>query len=120
MRTVHKAASFLVIALGTIHVLMTPVFFDQFTMRVMWFVAQGVMGIFLGLLNVVAWRAAWRDQVGARLCHLSNLIGTAFIVLYSTVDRAPQSFAAIALFAVLTSSGLVAARAPGPKEISGT
>lgn len=113
MTLVHKIATVLVILLGVVHVTMTPVFFDEFVVRVMWYVAQGLMGIFVGFLNIAAVRTAWRDSVTNRLCHLANGLCLVFGLFYSMVDRALPSYIALALFAVLSTSALVGDRQAG-------
>ena len=59
MRTLHRTASALVVLLGVVHIALAPVFFEEFTMRVMWYVAQGLLGIVLGFLNFATARSAW-------------------------------------------------------------
>ena len=107
MTRIHQITTALVILLGVVHVALTPVFFDEFTMRVMWYVAQGLMGIVVGFLNIAAARTDWRDPVTARLCHLANGLCLLFVGLYSVVDRALPSHIGIVLFALVTVSGLV-------------
>lgn len=110
MRIVHKVTAYLIVSMGIIHILVTPFIFDQFTMRVMWFVAQGVMGVYLGFLNILLWRSSWQDRIGVRICQISNMIGTVFVVLYSIVDRALQSFVGIIVMLFLTVSALKVSR----------
>ena len=104
MRTTYKIATYLVIALGAIHVALTPVFFDTFTIRVMWFISMGMMGIFLGFLNVAFWRTEGRDSIVLMLCRISNLIATAFVICYIFVDRDPQNYVILVLFLFLTTT----------------
>ena len=113
MKRIHQILTALVILLGVVHVAMTPVFFDEFAERVMWFVAQGLMGIVVGFLNIAAARAAWRDPVTTRLCHLANGLSLVFIGLYTVVDRALPSWVGIGLFVLLTISALVLDRQAG-------
>ncbi len=107
MRFAHGIATYGLIALGAIHIAMAPVFFEQFTMRVMWYAAQGLMGVFAAFLNLACRRLHWREPQIAALTHLANLLGLIFAMLYVTVDTSPPSFAAIGLLAVLGASGLV-------------
>ena len=110
MPRVHKTATAFVILFGIVHIAMAPVFFDEFAMRVMWYVAQGLMGVVVGLLNIAAVRVGWRDRVTTRLCHLANCLCLVFGVLYSTVDRALPSYVGTLLFAVLSVSALAVDR----------
>jgi len=104
MKTAYKIATYLVIAVGVIHIALTPVFFDTFTIRVMWFIGMGMMGIFLGFLNVASWRAEGRDNIVLMLSRISNLIATAFVICYIFIDQDPQSCVVLVLFLFLTTT----------------
>jgi len=110
MRTAHKIAAYLVIAAGVIHIALTPVFFETFTIRVMWFISMGMMGIFLGFLNVAFWRTEGRDSVVLMLSGISNLIATAFVICYIFIDRDPQNYVVLVLFLFLTTTFFLTTR----------
>ena len=107
MRTVYKIATYLVIAVGVIHIAFIPVFFDTFTTRVMWFISMGMMGIFLGFLNVASWRTEGRDSIVLMLSRISNLIATAFVICYIFIDRDPQNYVVLVLFLFLTTTSFL-------------
>ena len=111
MKTVHRLATLALVVLAAVHIGMAPVFFDQFTMRVMWYVAQGLMGVFVAFLNLACRRLEWREPGTAALTHVANLMGLVFAILYATVDSSPPSFLAIGLFALLGVAGLATWRA---------
>ncbi|MCH8956750.1 hypothetical protein IIA28_15735 [candidate division KSB1 bacterium] len=50
-RKLCTISAYIFILGGVIHSSLAFVFFDEFSMRVMWFVSQGLMGIFLGFLT---------------------------------------------------------------------
>ena len=111
MRTVHWFATLALVVLSAVHIGMAPVFFEQFTMRVMWYVAQGLMGVYVAFLNLACRRLEWREPATAALTHVANLTGLIFAILYATVDCSPPSFLAIGLFALLGGAGLAVWRA---------
>lgn len=110
MRTVHQVSTALIILLGVVHVVLTPVWFDEFVMRVMWYVAQGLMAILVGFVNIIAVRNRWQDTITVRLCHTANLLGLTFAVVYSFVDPTLPSYAAIMIFLGLVVAGLATSR----------
>ncbi len=112
--TLHRAFTVLVLVLGVVHIALTPVFFDELAMRTMWYVAQGLMAIFLAFLNLAAERAGWRDRLVTACCLWANGLALAFVVLYAQVDRAIPSWVAIALIAGVAVTALRLSRAPRP------
>lgn len=99
-----------------IHISLTPILFDQFSMRVMWFVGVGLMGIFLGFLNIAYWRTAGNDSIVRNLCISANCISIIFGTVYLFVDRDPQGFLVVALFIYLTfASFFIREEAPKSK-----
>jgi hypothetical protein len=100
----------LIILLGVVHIVLTPVWFDEFVMRVMWYIAQGLMAILVGFVNIMAARNRWHDPVTVRLCHTANLLGLGFVVIYSFVDPAPPSYAAIAILVGVVIGALSSTR----------
>jgi hypothetical protein len=107
LKTAHGLAALALVVLAVVHVGMAPVFFDQLTMRVMWYVAQGLMGVFAAFLNFACRRLEWSDPGTAALTHVANLLGLVFAIVYATVDSSPPSFLAIGLFALLGGTGVV-------------
>jgi hypothetical protein len=106
LETLHKIVTLFVILLGVVHLGLTPLFFNELTTYVMWYVAQGLLAVVIGFLNLATARAAWRDPFTARLCHGANGLGLVFIALYSIVDASPPSMVAMVLFVLLFLSAL--------------
>lgn len=106
MARIHTTAAALVVLFGALHIALTPVFFEEFAMRVMWYVAQGLLGIVMGFLNLATARTGWSDRTSALLCHTANGLGVLFVCLYATVDPTPPSYVAILLFLALFGSAL--------------
>ena len=104
MKASYKIVTYLIIIISLIHIGITPIIFDEFTMRVGWFIGVGLMGMFLGFLNISYWRSAGNDTLIKWLCLSANIIALIYIVLVSTIDQDPQSFLMVALFVYLTFS----------------
>ena len=116
MRTAYKYSTYLVIAVSAVHMALSSVFFETFTMRVMWFISMGMMGIFLGFLNIAFWRTEGRDRVVLMLSRISNLLATAFAFCYIFIDRDPQNYIVLVLFMFLTTTFFLTTRR-GPHDL---
>lgn len=110
MRWVHGISIFALIVLSLVHVGMTPVFFGKFAMQVMWYVAQGLMGLLIAFLNLAVRRISWSEPGVVGMTRAANLLGLAFAVLYATVDLSIPSLVAVGLFAVIVVSEIGTAR----------
>lgn len=100
LRTAHKILTWLMIALGSLHVLFTFHDYDEFSLRALWFASAGVAIILAGFLNIVLLRDAGKDKVVRLLSILTNII---FALMFSAalyLMRQPQVFFGVALFAV--------------------
>jgi len=106
MKASYKIVTYLVIIMSLIHIGITPIIFDEFTMRVGWFIGVGLMGIFLGFLNISYWRTAGNDELIKWLCLSANIIALFYSILVITVDQDPQGFFVVALFVYLTFSSI--------------
>lgn len=104
MKTSYKIVTYLVIIMSLIHIGITPIIFNEFTMRVGWFIGVGLMGIFLGFLNISYWRTSGNDTLIKWLCLSANLITLIYSLLVITVDQDPQGIIVVALFVYLSFS----------------
>jgi len=52
MKTVHRISAYIIVGLGLIHTLATPIFYSGFTEDGLWFAGTGLGLVFLGLLNL--------------------------------------------------------------------
>ena len=104
IKTLYAINTFLILALGIIHVSLTPLFFERFTQNTLWFISGGLTAIFLSFLNFVMMKDAGRERTVRILCHTANIICLIFATAMISVDSlrgalAPQSFIAFFLFA---------------------
>lgn len=109
MKISYKIVTYLIIAVGVVHVSLTPVFFDQFTMKVGWFIGVGLMGIFLGFLNIANWRSNFDLHV-RRLCIAANTASIIYGAMNLFVDKDPQGYLVVGLFIYLTIASYVASK----------
>ncbi len=98
MKASYKIFTYLVIIISLIHIGITPLIFDEFTIRVGWFIGAGLMGMFLGFLNISYWRTAGNDSLIKWLCLSANIIALVYSLLVMTVDQDLQGFLVVALF----------------------
>jgi hypothetical protein len=78
MKVLYKISTFLILALGILHISMTPVLFRSFTSAALWFAGGGVVIVFLSFFNFILMSEAGNQHVVRILTHLANLIGLAF------------------------------------------
>ena len=105
MKTFYSICIYLLVALGTGHTLLTPVFYPGFSADTLWFAGTGLSLIFLGLLNIGAERSP--EQTLRAICITANLIGTAFIALVTIAVPELQAFLAV-LVVLGTTLGSIA------------
>jgi hypothetical protein len=110
LRTAHKFLTGIIIALGTLHVLVTFRDYDSFSVRALWFASAGLAIILAGFLNLILLRDIGKDRVVLMLCLLTNLIFSVMFVLALLVLPQPQVFIGAGLFIAATLSSLVVSR----------
>jgi hypothetical protein len=102
LKTVHKISAWLLVALGTVHTGLTPIFYGRFTLNALWFAGSGLAMLFLGFLNITLGRAAGRDRMVCVLCHIANLLCTIFGMMIVMLDMEPQVIFGMLLIVILT------------------
>ncbi|HKC63840.1 MAG TPA: hypothetical protein VKB86_09395 [Pyrinomonadaceae bacterium] len=102
LRTLHKIASYLIVALGCAHLLFTFHNYDSFDMDAVWFFGAGMAIVFAGFLNIVVLRADVGDRLALLLCLLADLFLLVGFAGALTVMRQPQVLTGALLSAVAT------------------
>lgn len=102
LRTTHKIITGLITALGALHVLVTFVDYDEFSLRALWFASAGVAIILAGFLNIIVLRDVGKDKITWLLCLSANLVFTIMFGAATYLMQQPQVFVGIALFATAT------------------
>lgn len=98
LRTAHKFLTGIILALGTLHVLVTFHDYESFTVGALWFVGAGVAIILAGFLNLIRLREAGRDRLVRALCLITNLIFAVMFLLALWILPQPQVFVGAVLF----------------------
>ena len=78
MNILYKVSTFLILALGVLHISLTPVFFRSLTSGALWFVSGGMVIIFLSFFNFILMGEAGTQRIVRMLTHTANLIGLVF------------------------------------------
>lgn len=100
------------IGLGTLHTLLTPMFYPDFSPNAVWFAGSGLTLVFLGAINVA--RLHSRDTLLRRMCLAANLTGTLFCTVVALAVPEPQAYLAVGLAAAaLVASALPPAARTG-------
>jgi hypothetical protein len=99
MRIVYKIFAYLVVLLGIAYIVLTPFFFRQFGMDVLWFAGTGLGFIFLGNLNLVVMLS---NRSGFYMMAItSNIMALLLTVLILSANAAAQSYLSLAIVLVL-------------------
>ena len=105
MRTIYKITAVLYVALGIVHLAVTPLIFKEFSERTLWFVSGGLMGIFVGFLNFSIIQTDGNNRLIKIFGMIANLLTTTFFVVgIIFVERSPLGF--IGLFLIIAMSVL--------------
>jgi len=99
IKTAHKIITGLIIVLGLVHVFVTFIDYDEFSLRALWFASAGVAIILAGFLNIILLRDTGKDKLVWVLCLITNVT---FVVMFAAallLMKQPQVFFGVALFA---------------------
>jgi hypothetical protein len=98
MKIVHRISAYILVGLGLIHTLATPIFYSGFTEDALWFAASGLGLIFLGLLNLEVIQNP--TPSGFSLCIIADaLAGLLFGIMLPLIGlNAPQAYLAVVSF----------------------
>lgn len=86
MRTLYKISTFLILALGILHISLTPMFFKSLTENAMWFVSGGLMMVFISFFNFILMESASGKRSIRLLCHTANVAGLVFAAMTFTIN----------------------------------
>lgn len=86
MKTFYKINTFLILALGIIHVSATPLFFRGLTESAMWFISGGLMMVFISFFNFILMKSASGERRIRLLCHIANVAGLVFAAVTFAIN----------------------------------
>ncbi len=109
MKTLYKISTFLVLALGILHLFLTPILFRSLTAGALWFASGGIVIVFLSFFNFILMSDAGKQGVVRILVNGANLIGLVFgsLMLFIEWRRArpePSSWLVLALLVFETAA----------------
>ncbi len=110
MKTLYKVSTFLILALGALHICLTPLFFSSLTQGALWFVSGGLVIIFVSFFNFILMSDAGGKRVVRILCHAANLLSLLFassmlIIEARRASPEPSSWFVLALLVFETIAG---------------
>jgi hypothetical protein len=100
MRIVYKISAYLVVLLGIAYMVLTPFFFRQFGMDVLWFAGTGLGFIFLGNLNLIVMVS--KRSGFYMMAITSNIMALLLSILILSTNAAAQSYLSLAIVLVLS------------------
>ena len=104
--TWYKISTYLLIALGLVHILFTPFTYHSFTLGAFWFIGTGLAIVFCGFLNLAIIKSTQKEKVAILLCSLANVIMTVLFALALFLLVQPQVFIGLLLSALVTIGAL--------------
>lgn len=112
LKTVHTICTYLIIALGLLHLLFTFHDYDAFTLRALWFASAGFAIMFAGFLNLILLRLARKETLVRALCVIANVICASLFGAALWLMQQPQVFVGVLLFSIATIASLAARQQP--------
>jgi uncharacterized BrkB/YihY/UPF0761 family membrane protein len=116
LRKLHLICSYLIAALGVVHILYTTQAYERFTLNAFWFIGSGMGILFAGFLNLMYLRLPENDRVGWILCLLGNLIALILFIVGWFLIGEPQVLVGILLFACTTAATFSKLFSNGPRS----
>lgn len=109
VRLLHKVSVYLLIALGTVHTSLTPVFNKELSVEAMYFASAGLAMMVIGFLNLAMSRNH-DDRVTVLLCYIANVLFAVFGLLTALVLREPQAYFGLLLITTMTITSFILPR----------
>ena len=112
MRILYKITTFLILALGVLHLCMTPNLFPGFNSAALWFAGGGVMIVFISFFNFLLLSDAGQARLVRIFCNIANLAGLVFAgaMLVIEARRARPGFSAWLVMLILVFETIAAFR----------
>lgn len=91
--------SAILVILGAVHIVMTPVFYKVFNLNSLWFAGTGLSFLFLGLMNFI--RIQTHETFNHQVCAAGNTAALIYCVLIVIKMTEPQAFISLLDLATL-------------------
>ena len=109
IKTVHRIATWLVLAVGVIHTLGTFFFYGGLSEAAIWFAGAGLGGIFVAFLNIGLWQRA-SPSLSRNLAGVANLLFMGWLAAgFAATPGLPQAVI-LAVGSTMALSGLALVR----------
>ena len=109
IRTVHRIATCLVLAVGAIHTLGTFFFYGGLSEAAIWFAGAGLGGIFVAFLNIGLWQRA-SPTLSRNLAGVANLLFMGWLAAgFAATPGLPQAVI-LAVGSTMALSGVALVR----------
>ena len=109
-KLIHKVTTGLIVALGFLHLAVTAMEYDSFSLDSVWFLGSGLAIVFAGFLNVGVIRNTGDDRMVSVLCLIANLMLAGLFAATLSLMRPPQVFVGVALFVIASVCVLARSR----------
>lgn len=93
-KILNYAAIALILLLGAVHVILTPLFYKTFDLSTLWFAGTGLAFVFLGIINISSIRSS--DKTTRILCILCNAIAVIYGILVVIKLCKPHAYISLA------------------------
>ena len=98
LKKLHLISSYLIVALGAVHILFTVCAYDNFSLDAFWFAGSGMAIVFAGFLNLMFLKFVGKDLTIWILCLIGNLFSTLLFIVGLFIIGEPQVFVGTLLF----------------------
>lgn len=98
-KILNYVAITIILLLGALHVILTPLFYKTFDINTLWFAGAGLSFLFLGIVNVSRIRST--DGTIKVLCVLVNTIGLIYCILIFTIIAKIQVYVTLFILVLL-------------------
>ena len=116
LKKAYLANTCAVVALGLLHVALTPCNYGEFGLDAMWFAGAGLAIVFAGFLNLALLKDGGR--LTRVLCLVANLTIAALFGAALPLLREPQVFLGLLLFVLETVAALLHGRSAAAGQAS--
>ncbi|MGG3575235.1 hypothetical protein ABES25_23875 [Bacillus gobiensis] len=107
MRKAILIVTITIFLIGVIHIAVTPMTYNSYTIDALWFASAGFTLIFLAFLNYIVINIRQRQARVFVVCHIANILSAILVALILTIAIAPHI---IFLFVLLVSETLLVMR----------
>lgn len=118
LRAVFWLSAGLCVLLGLTHTGVTFIAYSSLSARAVWFAGTGLGMVLLAVVNITAWRTAYRDPFVRYSTIAANLAMSILGLFAVTAVPEPQAFAVLASFSGLLITSLFAARFRAAADMS--